>query len=51
MMYGSLVRKRENMIGELTVLRSRHRKRKGILKILVKLTTMQLRKELKGQVT
>ena len=45
MRYASLIRRRETMIREIRTLRARHRKRKPLLNILIRLTVQQLKQE------
>lgn len=49
MLYGSLVRKRTGIIGEIKTLRAKHRRRKPLSKILQSLTLQQLRMEIRLQ--
>ena len=43
----ALYHKRRTIIDQINVLRSRHRKRRGLQKLLVQLTTKQLKAELR----
>ena len=48
MMYGALVRKRESVLCEIRNLRKRHRKRKPLLRIAVRLTMQQIIQEMRA---